>query len=174
GYWRDEEATAKAIHEGWLYTGDIGTLDKDGYLTITDRKKDLIKLSGGENISPARIEGLLVAQPEIGQAMVSGDRRPHLVALLVPETEFLAQWAERHRKPVDLVQLRDEPELIKTLGEAVARVNASLSAVERIRRYTVAPEGFTIENGMLTPSLKIKRHKIRERFGSLIDGLYER
>ncbi len=174
GYWRDEEATAKAIHEGWLYTGDIGTLDKDGYLRITDRKKDLIKLSGGDNISPARVEGFLVAQPEIGQAMVWGEHRPHLVALLVPETEFLAQWSERNRKPGELAQLHEDPELVKNLGEAVARVNASLSAVERIRRYIVAPEGFTIENGMLTPSLKIKRHKIRERFGSLIDGLYER
>jgi long-chain acyl-CoA synthetase len=96
------------------------------------------------------------------------------VALLVPEAEFLAQWMERNGKAGDLLQLREDPELMKTMSEAVTRVNASLSAVERIRRYTVAPEGFTIENGMLTPSLKIKRHKIRERFGSLIDGLYER
>ena len=174
GYWRDEEATAKAIREGWLLTGDIGTLDKDGYLRITDRKKDLIKLSGGDNVSPARVEGFLVAQPEIGQAMVSGDRRPHLVALLVPETELLDQWATQHRKPGDLAQLREHPELIKTLAEAVNRVNANLSPVERVRRFAVAPEGFTIENGMLTPSLKIRRHKIRERFGPIIDALYER
>jgi long-chain acyl-CoA synthetase len=174
GYWRDEEATAKAIREGWLLTGDIGTLDKDGYLRITDRKKDLIKLSGGDNVSPARVEGFLVAQPEIGQAMVSGDRRPHLVALLVPETELLDQWATQHQKPGDLAQLREHPELIKTLAEAVNRVNANLSPVERVRRFAVAPEGFTIENGMLTPSLKIRRHKIRERFGPIIDALYER
>jgi long-chain acyl-CoA synthetase len=174
GYWRDEEATAKTIRDGWLHTGDIGTLDADGYLKITDRKKDLIKLSGGENISPARIEGFLVAQPEIGQAMVFGDRRPHLVALLVPETEFLNRWAERLQKSGDLTQWREDQDLIKTMAEAVNRVNASLSATERIRRFVLAPEGFTIENRMLTPSLKIRRHKIRERFGSLIDGLYER
>jgi long-chain acyl-CoA synthetase len=174
GYWRDEEATAKTIRDGWLHTGDIGTLDKDGYLTIRDRKKDLIKLSGGENISPARVEGFLVAQPEIGQAMVWGDRRPHLVALLVPETEFLAQWAARQQKPGDLAQWREDQDLIKAMGEAVNRVNGSLSATERIRHFTLAPEGFTIENRMLTPSLKIRRHKIRERFGALIDGLYER
>ncbi|HWA45275.1 MAG TPA: long-chain fatty acid--CoA ligase [Hypericibacter adhaerens] len=174
GYWRDEEATAKTVIDGWLHTGDIGTLDKDGYLKITDRKKDLIKLSGGDNISPARIEGFLVAQPEIAQAMVWGDRRPHLVGLLVPDNDFLAQWAERHQKPNELAQLRDNPELVRTLAEVVDRVNAHLSAVERVRRIALAPEGFTIENGMLTPSLKIRRHKIRERFGTLIDALYER
>jgi long-chain acyl-CoA synthetase len=174
GYWRDEEATAKTVIDGWLHTGDIGTLDQDGYLKITDRKKDLIKLSGGDNVSPARIEGFLVAQPEIGQAMVSGDRRPHLVALLVPEAEFLGNWAERRQKPNELAQLRENPELVKALGDAVDRVNANLSPVERVRRFALAPEGFTIENGMLTPSLKIRRHKIRERFGTIIDGLYER
>jgi long-chain acyl-CoA synthetase len=174
GYWRDPEATAKAIDGGWLHTGDIGMLDADGYLKITDRKKDIIVLTGGDNVSPARIEGFLVLQPEIGQAMVFGDRKPHLVALLVPEAEFLAAWARSHGRPDDLAQVHDDPDLVRAMGEAVDRVNANLSPIERIRRFAVASEAFTIDNAMLTPSLKIRRHKIRERFGPLLEGLYER
>ena len=89
GYWRDQEATARAIQDGWLHTGDIGEIDPDGHLLITDRKKDIIVLSGGDNVSPARLEGLLTLEPEIAQAMVYGDRRSHLLALLVPDEEFL-------------------------------------------------------------------------------------
>lgn len=174
GYWRDPEATAKAIDGGWLHTGDIGAIDADGYLKITDRKKDIIVLTGGDNASPARIEGFLVLQPEIGQAMVFGDRKPHLVALLVPEAEFLAAWARARGRPNDLAQVYDDPDLVRSMSEAVGRVNAKLSPLERIRRFAVAPEAFTIDNAMLTPSLKIRRHKIRERFGHLLDGLYER
>ena len=96
GYWRDPEATERAIGDGWLYTGDIGEFDGDGYLKITDRKKDIIVLSGGDNVSPARVEGFLVLQPEVAQAMVHGDRHPHLVALLVPDADFAKDWAARN------------------------------------------------------------------------------
>src|SRR3546814_18212014 len=94
GYWNDEEATYKAIRDGWLHTGDIGELNEDGYLKITDRKKDIIVFSGGDNVSPARVEGFLTLQREIQQAMVFGDKRPHLVALLVPDDEFVAKWCQ--------------------------------------------------------------------------------
>jgi long-chain acyl-CoA synthetase len=99
GYWRDEAATAEAIRDGWLHSGDIGEFDDDGYLKITDRKKDILVLSGGDNVSPARIEGLLTLEPEIAQAMVLGDKRPNLVALLVPDEEFLRDWAKSQAKP---------------------------------------------------------------------------
>ena len=166
GYWRDPAATAAAIRDGWLHTGDIGRLDEDGYLQITDRKKDIIVFSGGDNVSPARIEGFLCLEPEIAQAMVHGDKRPHLVALLVPDAEFLARKA----RGTDLA----DAELHRALGAAVERVNAKLSPIERIRRFAVAQEPFTADNGMLTVSLKIRRHKIRERYGEAIDRLYEK
>jgi long-chain acyl-CoA synthetase len=166
GYWRDPAATAAAIRDGWLHTGDIGRLDEDGYLQITDRKKDIIVFSGGDNVSPARIEGFLCLEPEIAQAMVHGDKRPHLVALLVPDAEFLARQA----RGADLA----DAELHRALGAAVERVNAKLSPIERIRRFAVAQEPFTADNGMLTVSLKIRRHKIRERYGEAIDRLYEK
>ncbi|MET1026286.1 MAG: long-chain fatty acid--CoA ligase [Dongiaceae bacterium] len=174
GYWRDEEATAKVIREGWLHTGDIGEFDADGNLKITDRKKDIIVLSGGDNVSPARIEGFLLLQPEIGQAMAHGDKHPHLVALIVPDPDFAAEWARQHNAEADPVALSTNAAFQKAIGQAVDRVNAGQSAIERIRRFAVLPEGFTIDNAMLTPSLKIRRHKIRERWGSILERLYEK
>ncbi len=134
GYWRQPAATAETIQDGWLHTGDLGTVDAAGLLTITDRKRDIIVLSGGENVSPAKIEGLLMHEPEIAQAVVCGDGQPGLSALLVP--------AEGGDAP--------------SVGAAVARVNARLSVTERIRRHSLVPP-FTIENGLLTPSQKIRR-----------------
>ncbi|WP_374384770.1 long-chain fatty acid--CoA ligase [Dongia sp.] len=173
GYWRDPDASAKAVVDGWLHTGDIGEFDSDGYLKITDRKKDIIVLSGGDNVSPARVEGFLVLQTEIAQAMVHGDKHPHLVALIVPDEEFARDWAAKNGGG-DLATLADNPAFHKALGPVIDRVNSSLSPIEKIRRYTLLPEGFTIDNGMLTPSLKIKRHKIRDRWGASIAKMYER
>jgi long-chain acyl-CoA synthetase len=174
GYWRDPVATAAAIRDGWLHTGDIGVLDTDGYLQITDRKKDIIVLSGGDNVSPVRIEGFLTLQPEISQAMVFGDKRPHLVALIVPDAEFAAGWARQHSRPKDLAALIGDAEFTAALNAAVDRVNKSLSPIEKIRRTVLVAEPFTTENGLMTPSLKIKRHKIRERHGAALEKLYER
>ncbi len=174
GYWRDPDSSAKAVIDGWLHTGDIGEFDSDGYLKITDRKKDIIVFSGGDNVSPARVEGFLVLQPEIAQAMVHGDKHPHLVALIVPDEEFARDWAAKNGGAGDLASLADNPAFHKALGAVIDRVNATLSPIEKIRRFALLPEGFTIDNGMLTPSLKIKRHKIRERWGEQIVRLYER
>ncbi|MDZ4738121.1 MAG: long-chain fatty acid--CoA ligase [Rhodospirillaceae bacterium] len=174
GYWGDEAATAAALEGGWLHTGDVGEIDKDGYVRITDRKKDIIVLSGGDNISPARVEGMLTLQPEIAQAMVDGDKHPHLVALIVPDETFVAQWASQNGGSRDLAQLAGNAALHQALSPAIDRANAMLSNLEKIRRYVVADEGFTTENGMLTVSMKIRRHKIRERFGAKLAGLYTR
>jgi long-chain acyl-CoA synthetase len=141
GYWNQPDATREAIRDGWLHTGDIGRLDDEQYLHITDRKRDMIVLSGGENVSPARVEGILMAEPEIAQAVVAGDGRPGLAAFLVPAEGI---------NPADL-------------AAAVARVNRKLSVTERIRRHTlVAP--FTIENGLLTPTQKIRRRLVIEAY----------
>ena len=171
GYWNDPEATARTLTDGWLATGDVGYLDDDGYLRITDRKKDFIKNSGGDMIAPAKIEGFLTLEPEIAQAMVFGDQRPHLVAILVPDPDFAARVAGRGK---DLAALTDHPELVKALGEAIARVNAGLPAIERVRRFIVAREAFTTDNGQMTPTLKIKRHVVRSVYGSQLEALYEK
>ena len=172
GYWNNPEATAETIRDGWLHTGDIGRLDEDGYIEITDRKKDIIVNSGGDNLSPARVEGMLTAAPEIGQAMVYGDRRPHLVAVLVPDEEFLSDWSKKNGKNGSLNDMAADPDLRKELYDAVERVNAHLSVIERVRRIVVAPEAFTIDNEMMTPTMKLRRHVVTERYGDDLDKLY--
>ena len=174
GYWNDPEATARALADGWLHTGDIGSLDEDGYIKITDRKRDFIKSSGGDMVSPARVEGYLTLQPEIGQAMVFGDRRPYLVAVIVPKTEFLEALVRRRDGDDGDVDLARDPELNKLIGAAVARVNAELSPVERVRRFILASEPFTVANGQMTPTLKIKRFAIRQTYGAQLQALYDR
>lgn len=170
GYWNQPEATAATIDgDGWLHTGDIGEIDPDGYIRITDRKKDIIVNSGGDNIAPQRIEGLLTLEPEIAQAMVHGDRRPHLVALVVPDEAFVKQWSAAQGRPADPA----DKDFRKALGAAIDRVNRGLSPIEKVRRFAIAPEPFSVANELLTPTLKVRRHKIRERFGTVLDGLYE-
>jgi long-chain acyl-CoA synthetase len=157
GYWRNPDETARVLQDGWLATGDVGHFDEAGRIKITDRKKDLIVNDKGDNVSPQRIEGMLTIQPEIAQAMVYGDRRPHLVALLVPDPEIAGASDVKDR-----------------LQKAVDRVNAELSVIEKVRRFIVADEGFTIENEQLTPSLKIRRHVISKVYGGRLDALYGR
>jgi long-chain acyl-CoA synthetase len=162
GYWNDPEATARTLEGGWLHTGDVGEIDGDGYIIITDRKRDFIKNSGGDMVAPARVEGYLTLEPEIAQAMVYGDRRPYLVALLVPAKELIDRASSSH-----------DPELMKRLNAAVARVNQGLTNIERVRRFAVAPEAFTTANGQMTPTLKIRRHVIRQAYGAALEALYE-
>lgn len=157
GYWQNPEETARVLQDGWLATGDVGHLDENGRIIITDRKKDLIVNDKGDNVSPQRVEGMLTLQPEIAQAMVYGDRRPYLVALLVPEPEYA-----------------NRPDLQQILSKAVDRVNADLSVIERVRRFITADEPFTTDNEQLTPSLKIRRHVIRKIYGDRLDALYGR
>ena len=171
GYWNDPEATAHALEDGWLHTGDVGLIDEDGYLRITDRKRDFIKNSGGEMISPARIEGYLTLLPEISQAMVFGDRRPYLVAVVVPDPDFVTRYASEDHA-ADLVTFAADPGFNKAIGGAIARVNQTLQPSERVRRFVVAAEPFTIANGRMTPTLKIKRHAIHEVYGAALDALY--
>ena len=162
GYWQNPDDTARVLKDGWLYTGDIGHLDEKGRLIITDRKKDLIVNDKGDNIAPQRVEGMLTLEPEILQAMVAGDRRPHIVGLIVPDPEWVRESG------LEGAALRH------AISEAVDRVNNGLSVIEKVRRFAIADEPFTIENGQLTPSLKIRRHMIREIYGERLDALYRR
>jgi long-chain acyl-CoA synthetase len=160
GYWRNPEETARVLKDGWLATGDVGHLDDKGRIKITDRKKDLIINDKGDNVSPQRVEGMLTLQPEIAQAMVYGDRRPHIVGLLVPDMEELARF-------------KDDPAAVQeALGKAVDRVNRDLSIIERVRRFIVADAPFTVENEQLTPSMKIRRHVLTAVYGDRLGALY--
>ena len=157
GYWQNPEETERVLRDGWLHTGDVGHFDAKGRIVITDRKKDLIVNDKGDNVSPQRIEGILTLQPEIAQAMVYGDRRPHLVALLVPDPEIASAG-----------------DLQQRLQAAVDRVNRDLNVIEKVRRFIVADDAFTIENEQLTPSMKIRRHIISKAYGERLDALYPR
>ncbi len=174
GYWNAPDLTAEALQDGWVHTGDIGMLDEDGYIKITDRKKDIIVNSGGDNVSPQRVEGALVFEPEIGQAMVYGDKRPHLVAVLVPDDGFMADWARENDRENDLAVLSDSEKFHERLRESIERANERLSPIEQVRRFLVAEEAFTTENGLMTPSLKIRRHEIRSIYGERLEALYGR
>jgi long-chain acyl-CoA synthetase len=172
GYWNNDAETARVLIDGWLHTGDVGHLDAKGRIVITDRKKDLIVNDKGDNVAPQKIEGMLTLQPEIIQAMVVGDKRPHLVGLVVPDPEWLMEWAVANDERPDCPQLCANPAVQRAVQAAVDRVNADLSTTEKVRRVTVTPDAFTVDNEMLTPSLKIRRHKIRELYGARLDALY--
>lgn len=173
GYWRNEAETARAIQNGWLHTGDIGEIDEKGRIKITDRKKDIIVNDKGENVSPQKVEGMLTLQPEIFQAMVSGDKRPHLVGLIIPDPEWAIEWAQTNGEPYDLKALCDLPAFRAAIMAAVDRVNTQVATTEKVRKITLTPDAFTTDNEMLTPSLKIRRHVIRQVYGERIDGLYK-
>ena len=172
GYWNNPHETAKALQDGWLLTGDIGHIDEDGHIVITDRKKDLIVNDKGDNIAPQRVEGMLTLQPEILQAMVTGDRRPYVVGLVVPDPEWAAEWAREHGAENDLKLLKDNPEFTRAVMGAVDRVNRTLATVEKVRRVVIADAAFTVENEQMTPSMKIRRHVIRGAYGERLDALY--
>lgn len=180
GYWRNEAETARTLQvdpadpDGapWLHTGDIGYLDEKGRIKITDRKKDMIVNDKGDNIAPQKVEGMLTLQPEIAQAMVSGDKRPYVVGLIVPDAEWALEWARANGEKFDLKALQELPAFRNAVRAAVDRTNGDLSVIEKVRQFAFADEAFTIENEEMTPSMKIRRHKIRERYQERIDGLY--
>jgi long-chain acyl-CoA synthetase len=172
GYWRNEAETKRAIKDGWLHTGDIGEFDHKGRIKITDRKKDIIVNDKGDNVSPQKIEGMLTLQPEIFQAMVSGDKRPHLVGLIVPDPEWAIEWAQDNDIPYDMRALCDLPAFKSAIMVAVDQVNKQLTSTEKVRKVTLTADAFTTDNEMLTPSIKIRRHVIRQTYGDRIDALY--
>ena len=153
GYWNKKEETAKVIIDGWLHTGDIGEIDsEDGYLKITDRKKDIIVSAGGDNISPAKIENIINNAIEIDQCMVYGDKKNYLVALVVPNKEFLKEKEK--------------------INNIIENINKKLTQVEKIKKIQLIDENFSIENGLLTPTMKVKRKKVIEKYKKQLENLY--
>ena len=173
GYWRDDVGTSQVLRDGWLHTGDMGVIDRDGFLQITDRKKDIIVVSGGDNVAPQRVEGVLALQPEIDQAIVYGDGQPHLVALIVPDAEFAKAYARRHGLQPELAQLVQHKDFERALGEAVTRANEGLSVIERVRHFRLMAEPFTIEKGTMTPTLKLRRQLIYGVHKGLFESMYQ-
>jgi long-chain acyl-CoA synthetase len=173
GYWRNKAETARTIVDGWLHTGDIGHIDDNGRVVITDRKKDMIVNDKGDNVSPAKVEGLLTLQAEIGQAMVVGDRRPYIVGLIVPDAEWALEWARAEGEKYDIHELEQLPAFRSAVRAAIDRVNQDLSVIEKVRQFAFADEPFTIDNEELTPKQSIRRHKLKARYGERLDGLYK-
>ncbi|MBX3144957.1 MAG: long-chain fatty acid--CoA ligase [Trueperaceae bacterium] len=172
-YYKDPEATAEALEDGWLHTGDVGELDADGYLSITDRKKDIIITAGGKNIAPQKIENQLKSSVYINDAVVIGDRRPYLTALLVLDEDNVSHWAaERQLAYSTYTDLTQNPEVIALIGAEVENVNATLARVETIKKFKILPKRLHHEDGEVTATLKVKRASIAGKYGHLIEELY--
>jgi long-chain acyl-CoA synthetase len=175
GYWNQEAATRDVIDaEGWFHSGDIGEIDGDGYLRITDRKKDIIVTAGGKNVAPQNIENLMKQSTWISQAMVHGDKRPYLVALVTLNVEAVTRFATQAGREPDPEKLADDAELRAHLQREIDVVNGRLSSFETVKKFVILPRDFTIEGGELTPTLKVKRKVVSERYRSLLEGMYEK
>ncbi|MGW8759298.1 AMP-dependent synthetase/ligase [Streptomyces albidoflavus] len=175
-YWNNEAATREALADGWFHTGDIGTLDEDGYLAITGRKKEIIVTAGGKNVAPAVIEDRIRGHALVAECMVVGDGRPFVGALVTVDEEFLVRWAADHGKPAGstAASLREDPELLAEIQRAVDDGNAAVSKAESVRKFRVLPSQFTEESGHITPSLKLKRGVVLKDFADEIEAIYTR
>ncbi|GAA2093479.1 AMP-dependent synthetase/ligase [Streptomyces albiaxialis] len=174
-YWNNEEASREVLRDGWFATGDLGRLDEDGFLSIVGRKKDILITSGGKNVSPAPLEDLLRSRPPVAQCMVVGEGRRYVAALVTLDPEAVAHWLAVRGRPRDtpFAELREDPDLLAAVQRAVDYANASVSAAESIRRFRVIDGDFTEENGLLTPSLKVKRRAVAEAYADEIEALYD-
>jgi long-chain acyl-CoA synthetase len=174
GYWRNPEATAQAIRDGWFHTGDIGELDDSGFLAITGRKKELLVTAGGKNVAPAPLEDPLRANPLIGQAVVIGDQQPFIAAIISLDSEMLPIWMANNGgdKTLGVAEASKTKLVLEEVQRAVDQVNASVSKAESIRKFAIIPSELTEESGHLTPSLKIKRAQVLKDFATVVDEIY--
>ncbi|BBY24008.1 AMP-dependent synthetase/ligase [Mycobacterium stomatepiae] len=173
-YWHNDKATREAIVNGWFHTGDLGSMDDDGYLSIVGRKKEIIVTAGGKNVAPAVLEDQLRAHPLISQAMVVGDNRPFVAALIAIDPEGFEVWKQHHGKGAteSVAELVDDPDLVSEIGGAVEQANRMVSHAESIRKFRILPVDFTVLTGELTPTLKVKRNIVRMRFANEVEAMY--
>lgn len=176
GYWRNEQATTEAFTDGWFKTGDLGAVDEDGFLTITGRKKEIIVTAGGKNVAPAVLEDQLRAHPLISQAVVVGDAKPFIGALITIDPEAFEGWKQRNSKTAgaSVGDLATDPDLIAEIDAAVKQANLAVSHAESIRKFRILPVDFTEDTGELTPTMKVKRKVVAEKFASDIEAIYNK
>ena len=172
GYWNDPDATSKTLINGWIHTGDIGEFDEEDYLKITDRKKDILVNAGGDNISPSRVEAKLDIEPEIAQSMLYGDFKNYLVAVIVPDKDFALNWAKENSKDQSLESIVKEDDFNKVIKEVVNKVNKNLSVIEQVRKFILIDHEFTIENSMMTVSMKVRRFAVKDKYQEDLEKLY--
>ncbi|MCX2933320.1 long-chain fatty acid--CoA ligase [Mycobacterium sp. CVI_P3] len=174
GYWHNEKATAEAIVDGWFHTGDLASVDAEGFLSITGRKKEIIVTAGGKNVAPAVLEDALRAHPLISQAMAVGDNQPFIGVLIAIDPEAFEVWKSHHGKPAtaSVADLREDPDLIAEVELAVKDANRHVSHAESIRKFRVLPCDFTVQTGELTPTLKVKRNVVAQKFAEEIEAIY--
>jgi long-chain acyl-CoA synthetase len=175
GYYNDPESTAEALKNGWLYSGDIGQIDEDGYLKITDRKKDIIVTAGGKNITPQYIENKLKFSSYINDAVIIGDKRKFITSLIMIDEDNVVKYAQDHKVQFSTYKdLTQAPEIIKLIQGEVNKVNDTLARVEQIKKFTILPKKLYEEDGEVTPTMKVKRKYVNEAFGDIIEGMYKR
>nr|WP_218889620.1 long-chain fatty acid--CoA ligase [Saccharopolyspora hordei] len=173
-YWNNPQATKEALEDGWFHTGDLGSLDEDGFLRITGRKKEIIVTAGGKNVAPAVLEDALRSHPLISQCMVVGDKKPFIGALITLDQEFLPSWLANHNRPEDtpVADLVDDPDLRAEVQKAVDEANKAVSRAEQIKQFRILPVDFTEASGEMTPSMKLKRNKVAENHAAAIESIY--
>ena len=175
GYYKNPDATAESINkDGWLHTGDIGIIDEDGFLYVTDRKKNILVTSGGKNVTPATIENLLITSPYVEQVVVVGDKRNYLTALITPNIETLKKYAEKHGISYsNIEELVANENIYKVVDTDVQKLTKELARFEQLKKFTLLPKEFTVDGGELTPTLKIKRKVVLEKYGDVIEKMYQ-
>jgi long-chain acyl-CoA synthetase len=175
GYYKNPEATEETLKDGWLYSGDVGELDEDGYLKITDRKKDIIVTAGGKNITPQYIENKLKFSPYINDAVVIGDKRKFISCLIMIDEDNVVKYAQDNKIQFSTYKdLTQSPDIIKLIQGEMGNVNETLSRVEQVKKFTILPKKLYEEDGEVTPTMKIKRKYVNEAFGDLIEAMYKR
>jgi len=175
GYYNDPKSTTETLKDGWLYSGDIGQIDEDGYLKITDRKKDIIVTAGGKNITPQYIENKLKFSSYINDAVIIGDKRKFITSLIMIDEDNVVKYAQDHKVQFSTYKdLTQAPEIIKLIQVEVNKVNDTLARVEQIKKFTILPKKLYEEDGEVTPTMKVKRKYVNEAFGDIIDGMYKR
>jgi long-chain acyl-CoA synthetase len=176
GYWHNEEASQRAFTpDGWLRTGDLGSLDVQGFLRITGRKKEILVTAAGKNVAPGPLEDRIREHPLVSQAMVVGEGKPFVAALVTLDPAAFKQWAKKNGKEGQpLESLLEDAALRTEVGQAIENANRSVSRAESIRKFAILPHDFTIERDELTPSLKVRRHIVGEHYAQVISQLFER